>query len=141
MGEEKDDTKAVLERAMEMIRVQGSEIDAQRSALDNALDLQRGQVEELTRLTAEVEQLEKLLHESDEGLSEALIVLASMREGLKKVNAVTTQTVSRLTDVGYSPDFTESVKTLSTAVSDVSDEELLDEHEAYLKSLRQRLSR
>lgn len=136
---EDGETKIVLARAMEIIGQQAAEIEAQKSALDATLDLQKAQISDIARMSEEVDRLEKLLHVSDEGLSEALIVLASMREGLKKVNMATTATVNKLSEIGYSPDFTESVKGLTTAVTSVSDEEMLNVHEDYLRDLRRRL--
>ena len=141
MTDKDEDIRAVLEQAMTMIALQGQELEAQRRLLGNALELQRQQADELENVSAQIGNLERMLHESDEGLSEALIVLANMRAGVDRVSRATSQTVSQLAEIGYSPDVTDSVKGLSSAVTDLADTELLDAHEAYLRDLRKRLGK
>ncbi len=141
MTEQIDDVKQTLSRAMDLIGAQNAEIDMYKSALDMATSIQQEQQAELEQLQDQISELQRLLHVSDEGLSEALIVLSNIRAGLKKVNDATNRTVQSLNDAATSVQATDTLKTLANVVEDAESEEMLDEHEKYLKELRERLTR
>ncbi len=136
MSQNEDDIKATLAKAMDLIGAQNAEIEMYKSALETASMIQTDQQTELATLQDRIAELEKLLHVSDEGLSEALIVLASIREGLIKVNEASNQTIKSLQDV---PTDTSDSTAVPPKMSE--DDLMLDEHERYLRDLRDRLTR
>ena len=138
MDQPDSDIKQTLANAMDLIGAQNAEIEMYKSALETASMMQSDQREELAALQDKISDLEKLLHVSDEGLSEALIVLASIREGLIKVNEASTKTIQSLQEPSSA-----SIQDVSSMPdTDASDDDvMLDEHEKYLRELRARLTR
>lgn len=135
------DAKPVLAEALTLIEAHARQVETMRRSIEAATDHQQRQAEIIAEMTRQIAQLEALLRESGEGLSEALSVLAALRAGLEQVNRATTATVTRLIDSGGGPDLTQSVKALTDAVTRTADNDLLEGHEKYLMSLREKLTR
>lgn len=131
--------REMLKSARDLIEIQNKELSVLRDAVAEMSAFADAQAVAAQEAEDRAEELEKLLQQSDEGLSEALIVLSAMREGLKKINAAANATISKFSDIGYSSDVTKDVADLSNALSETDDNELLTEHEAYLKALRERI--
>lgn len=129
----------MLRAALDLIEIQNKELEQLRDAIAEMSSFADAQAVAAQEAEDKAAHLEKLLHQSDEGLSEALIVLSAMREGLAKINAAANATITKFSDIGYPTDVTKDVAQLSNALSETGDNELLTEHESYLKSLRQRI--
>lgn len=135
------DQRDALSSAMQLIEAQAHEIQSFKDASEFSLGIQTAMQSELVELEEKVSTLESLLHQTDEGLSEALIVLGAMRDGLHRVNEATEKTVSSLNAANAAPELSETLETLSKTVAETKDDEMLSVHEDYLKELRKKLGK
>jgi len=131
--------REMLRAALDLIEIQNTELVQLRDAVAEISTFADAQAVAAQEAEDRAAHLEQLLHQSDEGLSEALIVLAAMRQGLAKINAAANATITKFSDIGYPMDVTQDVAKLSNAVSETDDNEMLTEHEKYLKALRDRI--
>ena len=131
--------REMLRAALDLIEIQNTELVQLRDAVAEISTFADAQAVAAQEAEDRAAHLEQLLHQSDEGLSEALIVLAATRQGLAKINAAANATITKFSDIGYPMDVTQDVAKLSNAVSETDDNEMLTEHEKYLKALRDRI--
>jgi len=139
MTADDQNSREMLRAALDLIEIQNTELAQLRDAVAEISTFADAQAVAAQEAEDRAAHLEQLLHQSDEGLSEALIVLAAMRQGLAKINAAANATITKFSDIGYPMDVTQDVAKLSNAVSETDDNEMLTEHEKYLKALRDRI--
>ncbi len=139
MTANEQNSREMLRSALELIEIQNDELLQLRDAVAEISSFANAQAVATQEAEDKAAHLENLLHQSDEGLSEALIVLSAIREGLAKINAAAKATITKFSDIGYPTDVTQDVAKLSTALTETDDNDLLSEHEAYLKTLRERI--
>ena len=139
MTADDQNSREMLRAALDLIEIQNTELAQLRDAVAEISTFADAQAVAAQEAEDRAAHLEQLLHQSNEGLSEALIVLAAMRQGLAKINAAANATITKFSDIGYPMDVTQDVAKLSNAVSETDDNEMLTEHEKYLKALRDRI--
>ena len=135
------DQRDALSGAMQLIESQAHEIQSYKDASEFSLEIQEAMQIELSEMEEKISTLETLLHQTDEGLSEALIVLGAMRDGLQRVNEAAEKTVKSLNVPHAAPSLSENLETLSKTVSETKDDEMFAVHEDYLKDLRKKLGK
>jgi hypothetical protein len=135
------DERNALAKAAALIEAQALEIKANAAAMADALLVQEALQREIADLETKVETLEGLLHTTDEGLSEALIVVGAMRDGLRRVAEAAEKTVAGLAEEAAAEGVAERLKAMTETVSETRDDELFDAHERYLRDLRARLGK
>lgn len=129
----------MLQSALDLIEMLNDEVTTLRAAMADAKAFSEAQAAAVADAEAKADQLAKLLHQSDEGLSEALIVLAAMRAGLGKISEAANAAIAKFTDVGFASGVTQDVAKLSNALASANDKVLLEAHESYLRDLRNRI--
>ncbi len=94
------------------------------------------QEKEINALQDRIKELEGLVHVSDETLSEAMIVMAGMREAIHSLKEESASTLVRVKESKSHMELTETIFALS-AKADLSEQaEVLDEYSKQIAALR-----
>ncbi len=130
----------------ELLRVAGLKIAALLEECDkhtanatHMVDTLNNQEKEMARMTNEINKHKKIIHRSDEQMSEAAILMNSLVDGMGKLRSQVQDTLVAAEDNISEIDLRDRVKTIAEIVEMTAEDEMVAEYNRQIDVLRDHL--
>jgi len=130
--------KKLLKIADGEISVLRRKVDEGTKALDEVIASHGRQGKEMANLQTRVQELEGLLHVSDETLSEAMIVMGGMKDAVSRMKKESETTVEMVKESKAQIELTETIEKIAEKAGLTEQVEVLDEYTRQIAKLRQK---
>ena len=130
--------KRLLKIADDEISILRMKVDEGTKALDEVIASNTRQEKEMDSLRGRVEELEKLVHVSDETLSEAVIVMNGMKDAIERMKIESESTVSMVKESQSNMELKETIEELAEKAGLTEQAEVIDEYSKQIAALREK---
>ena len=86
MDQDESSKTQLLQSALALIEMQNKEIARLRENLQNMTDISKGHLDDTREASDKTTEIAELLQQSNEGLSQALIVLSSLKNNINRID-------------------------------------------------------